>query len=123
MDYEEVKKMLTTRGGVYSYFKNDNITELVKMMNDGDKKVELVLSAMMYQVSKEIGAMATVLYGNVDCIIVTGGIAYNKCLTDIIVERTKFIAPVVIYPGEDEILALVLGALRVLKGEEKEMEY
>ncbi|MEJ5307875.1 MAG: butyrate kinase [candidate division WOR-3 bacterium] len=123
MEYEDVKKMLTMQGGVYSYFKNDNITELVKLMNEGDKKVELILSAMMYQVSKEIGAMATVLYGKVDAILVTGGIAYNKCLTDIIVERTKFIAPVVIYPGEDEILALVMGALRVLKGEEKEMEY
>ncbi|HAF07523.1 MAG: putative butyrate kinase [candidate division TA06 bacterium 32_111] len=123
MEYEEVKKMLTSRGGVYSYLNNDNITELVKLMEEGDEKVKLILSAMMYQVSKEIGAMATVLYGNVDCIIVTGGIAYNKCLTDIVVERTKFIAPVVIYPGEDEILALVLGALRVMKGEEKEMEY
>ncbi|MEO0234953.1 MAG: butyrate kinase [candidate division WOR-3 bacterium] len=123
MEYEDVKKMLTMQGGVYSYFKNDNISELVKLMNEGDKKVELILSAMMYQVSKEIGAMATVLYGKVDAILVTGGIAYNKCLTDIIVERTKFIAPVIVYPGEDEILALVLGALRVLKGEEKEMEY
>lgn len=123
MDYEEIKKMLTVQGGVYSYFKNDNITELLKLRESGDKKVDLILSAMMYQVSKEIGAMSTVLYGKVDAILITGGIAFNKCLTDMIEERTGFIAPIFVFPGENEILALVLGALRVLKGEEEEMEY
>ncbi len=73
---------------------------------------------MAYQLSKEIGGMATALCGNIDAIILTGGIAYNKRVTNWITEDVKFIAPVEIVPGENEMLALAEGALRVLNGEE-----
>jgi butyrate kinase len=78
---------------------------------------------MIYQIAKEIGAMATTLNGEVDCIVLTGGIANSKRLTDSITEKVKFIAPVLIFPGEDEMEALTLGALRVISGEEKAKEY
>ena len=115
--------MLTVQGGLYSYMKTDNVPEVINLMEQGDSKAKIVLEAMMYQVSKEVGAMATVLSGRVHAIIITGGIAYNKVLTDIIEKRTSFIAPIFLYPGEDEILALVTGALRVINKEEKELEY
>ncbi|MDD3804065.1 MAG: butyrate kinase [bacterium] len=122
-DYNELKRMLTVQGGIYSYMKTDNVPEVINLMEQGDSKAKIVLEAMMYQVSKEVGAMATVLSGRVHAIIITGGIAYNKVLTDIIEKRTSFIAPIFLYPGEDEILALVTGALRVINKEEKELEY
>ncbi len=78
---------------------------------------------MCYQIAKEVGAYATVLKGNVDAIILTGGLAYNKLTVDLIKERVSFIAQVLVYPGEDEMESLVLGALRVLRGEEKAKIY
>jgi len=123
LTYDELKRKLTGQGGLYSYFETDNVPEIIEKSKSGDKYAELILNAMMYQVSKEIGAMAAVLKGKVDSIIVTGGIAYNKILTDIIEERTSFIADICIYPGEDEIEALVEGVMRILNNEEKVMEY
>jgi butyrate kinase len=73
---------------------------------------------MAYQIAKEIGAMATVLEGGVDAIVITGGVAHSKVLLDWIIPRVGWIAPVLVYPGEDEMLALAQGALRVLRGEE-----
>ncbi|MGE3063662.1 MAG: butyrate kinase [bacterium] len=122
-DYSALKKMLTFQGGLFSYMETDSVPEVINLMEQGDSKAKLILEAMMYQVSKETGAMATVLYGRVHAIIITGGIAYNRVLTEMIKKRTSFIAPVFIYPGEDEILALVTGVLRVINNEEKELEY
>ena len=81
------------------------------------------MDAFIFQISKNVGAMATVLKGKVDQIIITGGIAYNERVTGAIKERVGFIAPVTLYPGEDELLALAQGALRVMNGEEKAQEY
>ncbi len=120
---QEMKKMLTKKGGMYSYLGTDSVPEAIEKMLSGDKYAKLILSAMMYQVSKYIGAMACVLNGKVKSIIITGGIAYNKVLNDMIREKTNFIAPISIYPGEDEIYALVMGVLRVLNNEEKVMDY
>ncbi len=120
---KEMKDMLTKKGGLYSYMQTDAVPEVIEKMNNGDEYAKLVLEAMMYQVSKQIGAMATVLKGNVDIIIVTGGIAYNKVLIDMIEERCSFIAPIKVYPGEDEIYALVQGVLRVINKEEVALEY
>ena len=78
---------------------------------------------MAYQIAKEIGAMATVLSGQVRAIAITGGLAYSALLTDWIKEQVRFIAPVLIYPGEDELLALALGCLRVITGQEASREY
>ena len=81
------------------------------------------MDAFVFQVCKDIGSMATVLFGKVDQIIVTGGIAYNATVVEDIKARVGFIAPVTVYPGEDELLALVQGGLRVLNGEEQVQTY
>ncbi len=78
---------------------------------------------MAYQIAKEIGSMATVLNGNVDAIILTGGLAYNKRLTTWIKERVEFISPIELVPGEEEMLALVEGAIRILNKEENAKIY
>lgn len=116
-DAGEMKKKLVGKGGLVAYLGTNDAREVEKMIQSGDKKAELVFSAMGYQISKEIGAMATVLDGKVDYIVLTGGLAYSKRLTDHIEERTGFIAPVVIKPGEDEMWALNQGFLRVSSGE------
>jgi butyrate kinase len=85
------------------------------MINDGDEFAALVLDSMAYQVSKEIGAMAAVLEGLVDAIILTGGLAYSNRFTGAIKQRVDKLAPVHVFPGEDEMLALVSGVLRVLR--------
>lgn len=120
---QEMKTMLTKKGGMYSYLGTDSVPEAIEKMLAGDAHAKLILNAMMYQVSKYIGAMACVLNGKVDSIIITGGIAYNEVLNDMIKEKTEFIAPISIYPGEDEIYALVMGVLRILNNEEKVMDY
>ncbi|MDY6786500.1 MAG: butyrate kinase, partial [candidate division WOR-3 bacterium] len=120
---DEMKTLLLKKGGMYSYLGTDSVPEAFERMKNGDKEAELILSAMMYQVSKYIGSMAAVLKGIVDRIIITGGIAYNPELTDIIEEHTRFIAPITVYPGEDEIEALVMGVLRVINNPEEVKEY
>ena len=93
------------------------------MIEKGNKKAELIYEAMIYQICKEIGAYATVLEGDIDSIILTGGIAYSKKIVEKIKNKVKFIAPVIAYPGEDEMIALAQGGLRVLNGEEKALDY
>lgn len=120
---EEIKKMIVGNGGIVSYLGTNDAREVSKRIKEGDKEAELIYYAMAYQVSKEIGACAAVLKGNVDGILITGGIAYDEEFTSWIEERVKFIAPVTIYPGEDELAALAQGGLRVLKGEEEAKIY
>lgn len=119
----EVKKMITGKGGFVSYLDTNDAKEVGERAAKGDKKAELIFEAMAYQVSKEIAACAAVLKGNVDAILLTGGIAYGKEFVQLIKERVGFIAEVAVYPGEDEMLALAEGGLRVLNGEEKAKEY
>ena len=98
--------------------------EVTKMaFEEGNKEAEAVFHAFTYQVAKEVGAMAAVLDGKVDQIILTGGIAYSEQVVDEIKSKIGFIAPLTIYAGEDELLALTQGALRVMTGEEKALEY
>ena len=93
------------------------------MIEEGNKEAELVYRAFTYQVAKNVGSMAAVLDGKVDQIILTGGIAYSQRAVSWIKEKVEWIAPVTVYPGEDELLALAQGALRVMNGEEKALEY
>ena len=93
------------------------------MIEEGNEKAKLILEAMAYQVAKGIGELSTVLEGKVDVIIITGGIAYSDRVTSWIRNRVKFIAPVEIMPGENEMEALSQGILRVLMGEEIAREY
>ena len=99
------------------------VREIVERMKAGDDDCRRVIEAMAYQVAKQIGAMAAVLEGRVDAVLLTGGIAYSETVCDLIRRRTAFVAPVVVMPGEDEMGALAENALRVLRGEEKAQEY
>ena len=92
-------------------------------IRQGHENARLLLEAMAYQVAKDIGAMSTVLNGNVDAIVLTGGLANSAMLVDSIADRVTFIAPVKVYPGEQEMLALAAGALRVLAGADAIQHY
>ena len=120
---DDIKKMIKGNGGMVSYLGTNNALEVSNRMKDGDREAELIYKAMAYQVSKEVGAVAAALKGDVDRIILTGGIAYDKGFTSWIEEAVGFISGVTIYPGEDELGAIVEGGLRVLKGEEEAKEY
>lgn len=114
----ELKKKMVGKAGFVGYLGTNDAREVVKMIENGDEKAKLIFDAMAYQVGKEIGACAAALCGRADRIILTGGIAYSKLLTDKIEEMVKFIAPVEVVPGEDEMQALAEGANRVVIGEE-----
>lgn len=120
---KEVYKKIVGNGGFNAYVGTNDMRDVEKMVQNGDKKAEEVREAFIMQVAKNIGSMACVLKGKVDQIIITGGIAYDKVVVAGLTERAGFIAPITVYPGEDELLALAQGALRVMNGEEKAMEY
>ena len=120
---KEVYKKIVGNGGFNAYVGTNDMRDVEKMVQNGDKKAEEVREAFIMQVAKNIGSMACVLKGKVDQIIITGGIAYDKVVVAGLTERAGFIAPITVYPGEDELLALTQGALRVMNGEEKAMEY
>ena len=120
---KEVYKKLVGGGGFNAYLGTNDMREVGKMVDEGNEKANEIREAFILQVTKDIGSMACVLKGKVDQIIVTGGIAYNKVVVDKMQERAGFIAPFTVYPGEDELLALVQGALRVMNGEEESMKY
>lgn len=121
--YEEVKKMIKGQGGLVAYLDTNDAYEVELMVRDGNEKARLVQDAMSYQIGKEIGALSTALSGEVDSIILTGGIAHNPMLVDYVRSMVRFIAPVAIYPGEDEMKALAENGLRVLQGKEQTREY
>jgi butyrate kinase len=123
MSRDDIKRELVGKGGLVSYLGVNSAEAVEKMIADGHEEAGLVYEAMAYQIAKEIGAMATVLKGDVDAIILTGGLSGSKTLTGWITERVKFIADVQVYPGEDELRALLLGCLRVLGGVEKAKTY
>ena len=120
---QEVRSLVMGSGGLAAYLGTNSAEEVERRIDAGDHAACEVYEAMSYQVAKEIGAMATVLRGNVDAVILTGGLAVSQRMVGMIGERISFIAPVVVYPGEGEIEALALGALRVLRGEEEPLDY
>jgi butyrate kinase len=111
---DDIKRKNYGEGGMVAYLGTNDGMEIMKRIQAGDVLATKIHEVMCYQIAKEIGAAYTVLKGQVDAIILTGGFAYNKLTTDLITARVSFIAPVHIYPGEDEMLALAEGALRVL---------
>ena len=120
---KEVYKKIVGNGGFNAYLGTNDARVVEDMVKNGDKKAEEVYAAFVYQVCKNVGSQATVLEGKVDQIVVTGGIAYSKQVIAEITRRVSWIAPITVYPGEDELLALAQGALRVMNGEEKAMVY
>ena len=120
---KQMIKMIVGEGGLVAYLDTNDAMEVEKRVLEGDKEAILIYSAMAYQVAKLVGAMCTVLKGKVDSILITGGIAYDKWFVNQIVQRISYIAPIHIYPGEDEMLALAMNGLRVVKGEMKAKVY
>jgi butyrate kinase len=120
---EEIKRMIKGEGGYMAYLKTNSAYEVELMAQEGDEKARILQDAMSYQTGKEIAAMCAVLHGEVDAIILTGGISHNPMVVEYIKKMVSFIAPVVIYPGEDEMHALAMNGLMVLKGEIKPREY
>ena len=120
---KEVYKKVVGNGGFNAYLNTNDMRDVAKMIADGDTHADEIRDAFIFQVAKDIGSMGAVLKGKVDQIILTGGIAYNAVVTDALKEHCEFIAPVTVYPGEDELLALVQGGMRVLTGEEKAQQY
>ncbi len=120
---KEVYSKLVGKGGFNAYLGTNDMREVMKRVGEGDEKAAEMKDAFIFQVAKDMGSMACVLNGKVDQIIITGGIAYNAAVIDGLKERAGFIAPFTVYPGEDELLALAQGAIRVMCGEENVMEY
>ena len=113
----EIMRKLAGQGGLIAHCGSNNVQELVHKVENGDKHVELVLNAMSYSIGKEIGAMLAVLRGDVDGVILTGGVAYNDFIVDYVKAMIEPLARVFVYPGEDEMGALASNALRILQGE------
>lgn len=120
---KEIYSKLVGNGGLNAYLNTNDMRDVLKLMDEGSKEAKNIFDAFIYQVSKDIGAMSAVLKGKVDKIILTGGISYSEVVVNAIKERTSWIADFKIYPGEDELLALAQGAIRVLDGEEESKIY
>ncbi len=120
---KEVYTKLVGKGGCVAYLDTNDFRDVRDAALKGDEESKLIYDAFIYQVAKEIGAMATVLKGKVDKIILTGGIAYSEEVVRDISKRVDWISEVKAYPGEDELLALAQGAIRVLSGEEEAKVY
>ena len=121
--YNELKKRVVGNGGLSAYLGTNDLMEVVDRIREGDSESELVFDAMIYQIAKEIGAMAAVLRGKIDAVILTGGMAREELLIKKLEPLISFLGPVKVYPGENEMESLVMGVLRLLRKEEKELIY
>jgi butyrate kinase len=119
----DMRSLVMGKGGLVAYLGTNSALEVERRARAGDTAAREVYEAMAYQIAKEIGAMAAVLMGDVQAIVLTGGLAASAALMNWIVERVQFIAPPLVFPGEDEMRAMALGALRVLRGESRALEY
>ena len=119
----EIMKRIVGKAGVAAHLGTSDVRKVMERVEAGDKKAKLVVDSMCYQVSKSIAAQGAVMFGKVDAILLTGGLAYSSYITDKIKERVEFLAPVRVYPGEDEMLAMAENAFAVLRGEREVLEY
>lgn len=119
----EVKKLIMGKGGIVAYLNTNDAKAVEDKCLEGDKESLAVYEAMAYQIAKEIGAASTVLKGKIDAILITGGLAYSDLIVNWLKERCSFIAPIKVYPGEDEIIALVESVYYAYKGEIQIKEY
>lgn len=123
MNVKDFKKRIRGKGGLLAYIGTTDGRKIEELYIEGDEKVKLVYDAMAYQISKYIGWLAPVLNGEVNAIIITGGLAHSKLLTDMVIPRVNFIAPVTVMPGECEMEALAGGGMRILSGDEIAKHY
>ena len=120
---EEMMKKQMGQGGLVAYLGTSDIQEVERRIEAGDSSAELYFEGMIYQIAKDIGAMAAAMSGAVDCVVLTGEIARSRRLTDSLARRVRFIAPVELVPGTYEMEALTLGTLRILRGQEAARDY
>lgn len=121
--YEEIAKMVHGKGGLFAHLGTSSVPEILDRIDHGDLHAMLILRAMCYTTAKAIGEMAVALKGHVDAILLTGGVAHSRRLTDFIAQHVDFIAPIYVYPGENELESLALNALSVLNGEREAKVY
>ncbi len=117
-DKKSAMKLVKSKGGLVAHLGTNDTRDVQKMIADGDEHAKFIYEAMALNVARNIAKEAPVVNGKIDAIILTGGIAYSELFTNMVKERVEFIAPVVIYAGENEMQSLALGGLRVLRGEE-----
>lgn len=120
---EELIRKVHGKGGLVGHLGTTSVPEVLDRIMDHDLHAMLILRAMCYSIAKEIGSMAVALKGEVDAILLTGGIAHSKRVTDFIADHVDFIAPIFVYPGENELKALAMNALAVLRGERESKTY
>lgn len=116
--HDEIRKLLVGNGGLMAHLGINDTKVILQMVESGDEKARLILEALAYNVAKEIGAMLAVLHGSADAVVLTGGIAYSKFVVEYIKKMISPMIKVTVYPGEDEMEALAMSGLRVLRGEE-----
>lgn len=119
----EIKKMMMGQGGVSALLGTSDMRTVENNVSEGCEHSKLIYEAMAYQISKAITALSAVVNGDVDCIVLTGGIAYDRSFVKLISDRVSFLGVIIVYPGEEEMQALANGALRVLRKQEKPKEY
>ena len=119
----QVRKRLAGRGGAIGYFDTNDFREIIAMANNGNQEAEVFIKGYCLSAAKYIAGISTPVCGKVDAIILTGGVCHSEVITGQISERVNFIAPVVIYPGEDELESLAENGYGVLSGEFKVQEY
>ncbi|RPI00750.1 MAG: butyrate kinase [Calditrichaeota bacterium] len=122
-ELQQVLKMIKGQGGIAAYLGTNDMRDILQLISQGDVRAELIYQAMAYQISKQIGEMAVCLKGKVNAIILTGGITYDKLIVKLISNYIAFLGPIIVIPGEEEMQALVAGALRVLNGMEQAKNY
>jgi len=120
---EELLRYVSSQGGLVALLGTNSVVEVMERIDRGDERAVKMLEAMCYNVAKQIGGLAAALSGRVDGILLTGGIAYSQRVTDYIRDHCSFIAPVTVYPGENELESLALNALMVLRGEMEAKRY
>lgn len=121
--HEEMTRLVHGRGGLFAHLGTSSVPEILDRIDRGDLHAMLILRAMCYTTAKAIGEMAVALKGHVDAILLTGGVAHSRRLTDFIAQHVDFIAPIYVYPGENELESLALNALSVLNGEREAKVY
>lgn len=119
----QVKKRLVGGGGLVAYLNTNDCRQVQRMIEEGNKEAKIVYDAMIYQIACEIGSRAVALKGKVDAIVLTGGLVNSNYIVERLKEWVGFISKILTYPGQDEMKALALGALRVLRGEEEAKTY
>lgn len=119
----ELKKMFLKKGGVFAYLGEEHVGRIRKKVEAGDERADLVLRAMIYQMAKEAGAMGAALRGEVDAVVITGGMAYNSWVTDLLGNYLSYLGEILVFPGEAELEALTRGVLRVMNNIEEEKQY